>query len=270
MALNRFSYVYFNPMIYTDPSGHIANLAMIEGQYGLGYFKMKWEIAHAGLGRFGVVLTGSWSDVDKKAVSVAVKSVGMKLADMKNEEGNTIVGGTPWGAFRKVFGVSHNNPLVIDYGNCKECNGEGAYTPSTKLIQVANLSDPIGARTPDMAFINARNNIVHELGHVFGQKFYYWNEETQKYEYSSDGPYFSIPNWFLNNDGFAKSPEAASTTWQQHPCVVGDCSPNEIFADMFLGWTFDKRASGPEGNDRNNFMLRNMMIWVGDLVNEDQ
>ncbi|MDD5760076.1 MAG: hypothetical protein PHI06_13455 [Desulfobulbaceae bacterium] len=113
-----------------------------------------------------------------------------------------------------------------------------------------------------MAFINARNNVVHELGHAFAQLFY-----GSDRKYDEKGPYLNIPDEFLNNEGFYKSPPSASRTWQQHPCTKNDCPPQEIFADMFLGGTFDTWASGEIGPMRDVFMTTNMTIWIADLLN---
>jgi hypothetical protein len=116
------------------------------------------------------------------------------------------------------------------------------------------LAKPGGYKTETMAALEARNNIVHEFGHAFADLWY-----MKDGPYSPDGPYSSIPGKLLVEGGFHISPVSARLTWRQH---LGDTSPNEIFADMFLGWTFDTWASDDLGNDRADFMTTNMSEWI--------
>ena len=69
----------------------------------------------------------------------------------------------------------------------------------------------------------------------------------------------NIPGSLQRNEGFHESPESAHLTWRQHP---GNTTPQEIFADMFLGWTFNMWANDIFGTARENFMTQNMAEWV--------
>ncbi len=114
-----------------------------------------------------------------------------------------------------------------------------------------------------MAFREGVNNVVHELGHAFGQK---WYRKGGKYD--PLGPYVNVPPGLISNEGFYPSPAEAPLTWRQHPCTDGyDCA-GEAFADMFLGWTYGAWANdiAGKGNSRRNFMNQNMGLWIVDLV----
>jgi hypothetical protein len=110
-----------------------------------------------------------------------------------------------------------------------------------------------------MAFVNARNNVVHELGHALGQQWY-----RKDGSYDPAGPYANIPSDpdTLGNEGYYPSPVSASLTWRQHPCTPQDCTGNEAFADMFLGWTYDRWEDSDIGDWRDFFMTSNMDEWL--------
>ena len=156
--------------------------------------------------------------------------------------------------------------IRLQWGNCPECQGGGGATIDAHYIKFASLSLPGGGRTPEMAFVDARNNVVHEFGHVFANLWYYRNDEGNSV-YDPSGPYgteHAIPIKYLSDEGFYLYPEptSATHTWRQHPCDADGCSPHEVFADMFLGWTFGKWADNNVGTWRDNYMTTNMASWV--------
>ena len=99
----------------------------------------------------------------------------------------------------------------------------------------------------------ARNNIVHELGHAFGQIWY------KRGIYNESGPYVAIPKDLLNEEGWIMLDPPYSNTWRQHP---NDSSGGEVFADMFLGWTFDVFMDDGVGSKRRSTMTTNMTDWI--------
>ena len=144
----------------------------------------------------------------------------------------------------------------------------GGYTYAPHLIAFASLPQsfyPSGIKTPEMAYRQAVNNVVHELGHAFALLW------AHNGGYDNSGPYGTgiIPGELVDNDGFYlyPGPEGASLTWRQHPCIAGDdnCS-HEVFADMFLGWTYGAWANNREGQERSNFMMQHMPAWIVSLV----
>jgi hypothetical protein len=140
-----------------------------------------------------------------------------------------------------------------------ECTGigGGGCTTSSRLINFMSLSMPGGNRTSAMANTNARNNIVHEFGHAFANRF----------TSGSDGPYDAmnqrVNSIFWSDAGFHSSPASANRTWRQYPLSDGGSASHEAFADMFLGWTYSTWNYADElGSMRNHVMTTNMAEWL--------
>lgn len=176
--------------------------------------------------------------------------------------------------FSQVFRTTNSNPLLIEWDlqcdDCKpdvcddpnyandpanqsQCTPGGGFTHHSHYIEFASLSEPGGNRTTDMAFISARNNIVHELGHAFASRLIRYTSGPRTVLGRNDYLYLR------DEQGFHPSPQSARLTWRQHP---GDVSPSEIFADMFLGWTYDTWADDIFGKERADFMSLNMHHWI--------
>ena len=120
-------------------------------------------------------------------------------------------------------------------------------------IKFASLAWPTtaggGYKTPAMADLEARHNVVHELGHSF-----------------MDGLGVSpkIPIGLETTDGFYPEPIGADFTWRQHPCTAASYShcDSEVAADMYLGWVYGKWANDRSGIAREQFMIMNMAQWI--------
>jgi hypothetical protein len=127
----------------------------------------------------------------------AVKSVGSKFAE--------VVGGSASSAFNTVFQNRVTLAWVSSYTDYKgNVYTGGAITKSSTRIEIASLSRPGWYRSEDVAFVDARNTIVHEFGHAFGQLWY-----GKDGKYNQSGPYGSfapIPVEYLSNEGFHPSP----------------------------------------------------------------
>ena len=231
---------------------------MVEGILGIGYFQPKWEFANTNLIKFGVKLGGNFSSQDRNSAETAVKAVSQKLADLH--------GGTPWGAFKYVFGLSYSAPLVMDFENCIDCK-TGAEVKGRTLIQFSRLS-PISE-------LRRVNHIVHELGHVFHWAMVFHGIENNPYDLlgrtQKNDPTFPdrlIPPVGKGvvgpHYGFA-SPQKVYT-WQQNPSE----RKNEEFADQFLGWTFgewhrDEFGLTTSGRRRSDWMKKNMELWIDEI-----
>jgi RHS repeat-associated protein len=239
-AWDRYAGLGNNPVKYTDPSGH----KYCDNKSTDECTRFSQSIEHVSL-QYKIHFTGMvWSERNKLAVIEGVEAVGNKLAVTRNK------GEASSKAFKAVYGKMEFewNP------NCIECEGGGGFTDGAHHIVFSSLSTPGGNRTSEMAFADARNNIVHELGHAFAQKWYR-NDST----YDSGGPYVNIPGYLRNEEGFHDSPVSAHLTWRQHP---NNTSQQEIFADMFLGWTFNMWANNDAGSERADFMTQNMVEWA--------
>ena len=242
---DRYAYSRNSPVIYTDPSGHNWRC----GPDGI-WCSNNFEEA------YGITFEGDWTIRNKAAVRVAVKAVASK---------SSLTLG--WGNAAMAFSMEYYKGVTLAWVNSYEYNGvvytSGAVTRGSTRIEVASLSELKGKRTAEMAFTDARNNIVHELGHAFANL---WNTNDPNNPYDQSGPYGNeqpIDSDYLNNNGFYPSPISAQLTWRQHPCnTAGAACGHETFADMFLGWTFGKWADNNAGEWRDNYMTTNMAEWV--------
>ncbi|TFH34800.1 MAG: hypothetical protein E4G99_08745 [Anaerolineales bacterium] len=123
-------------------------------------------------------------------------------------------------------------------------------------------------RTEEVAFQASVNNVVHELGHAFANLWWTVDPETGAVEYSEDGPYHQLGlrehDYLLTNDGFQKGMNAAENLWRQHPENIP--TPNEVFADMFLGWVYDQWLDDQNGERRQDYMGENMESWIQNIT----
>jgi hypothetical protein len=123
-----------------------------------------------------------------------------------------------------------------------------------------------------LAFIDARNNVVHEFGHAFAHR---WRASIPNPSNPDEmipnpaHPYNMYPASALQEEGWPESPASAQLTWRQHPAQWdrdknGNIVPvrGEYFADTFLGWTFDTWGTGNIANTRREFMITNMVEWL--------
>jgi hypothetical protein len=101
-----------------------------------------------------------------------------------------------------------------------------------------------------------KNNIVHELGHLF------------------NGIHGGWPMSFAGNYAAERAdllrPVEGSTVWQMHP-VFDPTSPgltnSEMFADMFVAWIYDAWNSNPVYLDSIRNVIIQMNIKMTDWIN---
>ncbi len=238
-----------------------------------GYFDAELELYNV---KFAGDLS-QWTAPRIDAVREAVKAVALRMAG--------IVGGSPIEIFKLVYeGVTFTWANTDANGGCKI--GTGGCTSSGHDINFADLADDP---------LRARNNVVHELGHAFSK---FWSE-TQPNEneiaYARQHPeevnpvivlswvqdYQGYPEYYVPNypkrntpalgdstlgsfSGFAS--QQNQLTWQV--AVTNAGLPSEVYADQFLGWTFDtwqRRSDGSFHDDavlRRNFMDKYMPGWI--------
>lgn len=187
----------------------------------------------------GIQLEGDWDIKTAAIVQEAIYDIGYRIDP---EE--------PCLAFMRNFPT-----VTITLGSENASGGcqyvqSGACVSHRQQINILTLPRAIGNRTEEMANISIRNLIVHELGHVFD-----WNLK------------YHLPKKMLSNEGFHPPPPQASMTWRQHPCTSNDyaCS-RETFADMFLGWVYDKWADDELGHNRAQFMSTYMSSQISACV----
>lgn len=240
-------HVLGNPLKYTDPSGH-DKLCAADCDEG------NWSPS---LGVFGVELVNQWDLRFIPDILEAVMAVGVKLSETLGE--------LPWQAFRRVYGITNNDPMRLRWGECPQCAGGGAFTNGPRLISFASMSE---GRTDSN--LRRRNHVVHELGHAFNQRFNRTLETILEATQKSNRNFpdrQSPPDGKIvgPNYGFASGQNVFS--WQQNPSA----SSSEEFADSFLGWAFDTwetrgDALTVDGKSRQSFMNLHMPAWINSFA----
>lgn len=250
-------------------------------QLGVDTLLLKYGVELA-LGTGGY--PGGWTTERKQAVLDAVSAVGSAFAK--------VFGGKAEYAFQLVY-KTYVNPLVFVWGNKLEgmpydaeheeigtgCLTKGTVNVKGRKIQVIKCVSLSGGNSNNID--RMRNNIVHELGHLF-------EIATEGYIAKAQRPYKKLSLQMQNNIDFQRGRDPNlfygfadagwETNWQQHGCTDGDApgwycqDQSEIFADQFLGWTFNKWESGdglngwsPSGEARAAWMKANMQFWLDEI-----
>ena len=233
--------------------------------------------------KYGINLNGqiaSWKMEWKMAALAGIKAVADKFGSVMQLP--------PVVAFVSVFSEGINITMGLEGAlyACALITAGGCTSSSTQINFVPNLNlaflDAVENRTADMAYIANRNLVVHEIGHVFANKIPTRIDDPNSSDPSvtkknPDHPSNKVGSYqnkiLLSDAGWPVSPVSADRTWRQHPCSddqgsddQGTCYEIEVFADMFLGWTFDvwgleARAKEIVGA-RKNFMYEYMPHWL--------
>ena len=235
--LNRYSYVTNNPLRYTDPTGH--KVCDVEDGGGscvdLGIVDSMPEVNKA-LKAYGVKLKGKWKYKYARAVLDGVEAVA-----------NAFNRTTPVESFTAVFGH-------IDFrweGSPGMCGnipaGGGGCTDGAHQIRFWSMS---GHRLND---INRMiKNVVHELGHAFDWTHYDPVSKTRASNHMSGA--------FTRNTVLRPNQYAGRPDWQQST----DNTSSEIFADMFVAWTFN--AWNTDTAIENVLAVNSAQTWMNGLV----
>jgi hypothetical protein len=215
------------------------------------------------LSSYGVTLTNNpdaiWQEVDALAVLYAVEAVARKMASFHGTVDEFV-------AFQRVYGSLIFNKVVSFIYNGRTFTDGACACGGGSVVTVARLARKGDVRTEQMAFDLNRNNIVHELGHLFAGNW----RETVNGELNPNNPYYMYLDSLLTEDGWPVSPVGASLMWRQHPSRMdgGTFDRGEVFADMFLGWIFGVFADDDAGigDLRRNEMDRIMRIKLQELL----
>ena len=217
----------------------------------------------------------SWKLEWKMATLDGVKSVASKFG--------LVMGLPPAVAFGNVFKEGLNLTMglegalyacaLITAGGCTSSSSQINFVPNPNLA----FLDAIENRTADMAYIANRNLVVHEIGHAFANKIPTRIDDPNNPDPTAtienpEHPANSVDSYknqiLLNERGWPVSPVSANLTWRQHPRSFdkGTFLPIEVFADMFLGWTFEEWGSDLKDREivdaRKSFMHENMSRWL--------
>ena len=241
-GLDRYAYTANNPVRYVDPSGH----SYCDSKYAAEDVEC-YDTTRILSEFYGISLVagngGKFTEEEISAIYAAVQAVGAKFSQ-------AIGGGLTSGeAFKQVYdnitflkGTKNADGTTYS-GLSDECKGiaSGGCTSGAHLINFASMAGAgfLGARST----LRNRNNVVHELGHAFaststGKKAYVDLGKTISNDPSTYGRGI-LPESY----GFA----SAFGTFDWQMSYTDPETPNEIFADQFLGWTFNTWYDGTWG-----------------------
>ena len=287
LSFNRWLYAYVNPIVFTDPSGHIPCEGDICGQPPL-------PPSMANLVKFDTSTDGqggvpkAWTEAEKETVRHAAASIARALAMAIDQQALDPVSAVceplsylyrrpPRVAESDAFLRVYGGPVTfrrVSYGCPEKCWG---ISLGPQLIRVYSGT----------VVLNNPKFIVHELGHSFESAVTplvsiaprvklqaaqdanpaFPNRIANQQVVDENGdpvfddagnPVMQVPRDYLG--GFA----GTRFGWQQS----ADHRPGEEFADMFIGWTYsqwERNADGQlshAGRLRSDFMADNMPFWA--------
>jgi hypothetical protein len=257
---DRYGYVNNNPLVYTDPSGHVADYcASIPSESGRAACVGGTMTVEEKLQQYNVTLDGEmegWTYERKYAVWAAVSAVGQAFARTRGQ------GETAAEAFRAVYGhVDFTWGKEHATGICAEVTSGGC-TSSRYQINFWSMSGDI-----DHTVFRMTKNVIHELGHAFNVARGYrdasghWKNADASMPFEVDKARDLLPPNVLpgSTDAFPRY-----LNWQQHPpgLIAGEQdTSSEVFADMFIAWTY--RVWNPAAESEK---IATAEAWMAGLV----
>ena len=248
-SMNRFSYVRNNPLKFIDPTGHYECYANNICADTLTRRVPTRFSSTTPLVKFSSVTGESWTTAEKQAIQHGAWQAAKALYD-----NGTFA--SPRDAFLETYG---NSVTWHKTGkSCKEATGDNLCYAQVQTGQLIHIFTDIYDKDGVSKIPNANTSdrwAVHELGHAFESRVN--GAKTWGYVRKQ------LPDNIANRNGFA----GGYPGWQQSTCTV-DCK-NEIFADMFVGWTYQKWETNPttgglsyQASLKDTFMTTNMSMWI--------
>jgi RHS repeat-associated protein len=256
-GLDRYAYANNSPVMYIDPSGHVIQKAL--------YFEGDGPLPMAS---YGVFFAGKWKANDMLNIAQGVRDVGTKSA-LVREKGESAAG-----AFQSGFGTD-STPLYFLHGNTSnefwdDGSGDiekpdGTLVPRGCEISAGGCTVGLTTRTNGQRVylikfvtmssnpLSARNNVVHELGHLFGSQIAGYTAMSKAIDRYPEifGRLSTSRNYGFASSGFPWQQATHNVDWYY-----------EVFADQFLGWTYDTWQTSERGGLRASWMNVNMASWL--------
>ena len=248
-ALNRYAYVYNNPLRYTDPTGHC-----IPG----------WNCPGDVRPPRGVRFTGHWVTPDKEAALDAVWTVAEAMSQVWRRElirqNRELV---KTGDLEHVVPIPSASELFAQVFGRVDFHRVSARCETGCWAETWVPRITIYANAPEGGY--TFQNAAHELGHFFAQRAsrqpYHDLNATQIGYTRPDGEIIPVAGggW---GAGYVRTSKGYATVrgpWQQNWWTA---TPNEDFADIFLGWAYNHFADDPAGAARYQWMAVNIPRWI--------
>ncbi len=260
-SLNRYSYALNNPIRYNDPTGHLSNCSSISsmGAQALcnrsNRLETVWKNLDAELGLNFSSEPGAdqWTEEHKKAARRAAWDVAYQFS--------ATTGGDIAETFRSVYAQG------VDFVWCNKCTGMGR-TRDDHTIEFAAMHTGTDAFELDV------RTAVHELGHLFDRRVCVANNgrpcdhmpgepntaRSAMASFNSDFISSDHGDYLLNSYwGFAGGFDNWQMGWER-----GNGSQGEIWADMFLGWTYNRWGEPwqPLSGARSGYMTNTMSYYL--------
>jgi hypothetical protein len=196
-------------------------------------------------------LAGNFSTQQKNAIMTGVVDVGLRMGAATKK--------TATDAFKTAYGTRNSSLKFVKgtaggEGECATITA-GACTSSAHLINVASFA------------LNAVNNVVHELGHAFNNATGRAASNQLSTDMSVDT---NLQRWAEKERyfGFGSTYKSFPLNWQMSVNPEDDPhyveSGSEVFADMFLGWTYNTWYGG--SNSREIYMANAKSHWMGGFM----
>ncbi|MBX3060204.1 MAG: hypothetical protein KF770_27420 [Anaerolineae bacterium] len=242
-SYNRYSYVRNSPLNRIDPTGHV--------DCGLLGDSNDMQACNSAAPPNLVNFTGgNWTAKEKSVIQIGAWDVAMAL--YKASEGQY---GSPSETFKAVYGGAVTfHKTGTDGCPDKVCYGE--WVGNNKINVYTDIYDKDGNSKIPGEWAGPRW-AAHELGHGFEAKV----NDILGVEHIRN----NLPADVANRDGFA----GPHPGWQQNECEIA-CN-GEIYADMFVGWTYNRwevrdGALTDPAILKANHMTTNMSVWIDIVV----
>jgi len=237
LDLNRYGYARYNPLKYTDPTGHVP----VGDIYG-----------HSSRDLLRFQNLRLKDDVERTLQNYA-RQVANALANMLNRVNRYMYYSGETASLSKyssdaAFDFVYGGPILVE--------GDATIdSPARAHQDVSTGANWIKVNPNDLFISNHPRIIVHEMGHVFNNVMGKSLEaQIPQSQVREDGNYSGPNNDYYGYAGGQWDWQFSLST-QLH-------QKNEIFAENFLGWTFNQWNVTSSGSTKASFMDYLMFTYL--------